>query len=47
MSLCYLVPVITHEPQCIYPKSVEKQLGERQTDNRDLVPQWVLDFGTR
>lgn len=47
VSLCYLVPVITHDPWCIYPRSVEKQIGEHQTDNIDLVPQWVLDFGTR
>jgi hypothetical protein len=46
-SLCHLVPAITVEPECVYPKWVEKQIGEQQTDNIDLVPQWVRDFGTR
>lgn len=45
LSLCQLVPVITHEPTCVYSKNIEKCIGERQTDNLHLVPQTLLDFG--
>jgi hypothetical protein len=45
VSCCYLVPAITHDPECIYSKEVERAMGEKQTENRHLVPQQVLDFG--
>ncbi len=45
LSLCYLVPVITAEPKCLYSKAVEKAIGELQTDNLHLIPQQLQDFG--
>jgi len=45
LSLCYLVPTIVHDPECIYSEEIEKATGELQTDNIHLVPQPVLDFG--
>jgi hypothetical protein len=45
ISCCYLVPAITIDPECIYSREIEQAIGEKQTDNRHLVPQQVLDFG--
>jgi len=45
LSLCHLVPVITHEPCVLYSEAVEEAIGEYQTDNLHLVPQSLQDFG--
>jgi len=45
LSLCYLVPTIATDPQCIYSEEIEKAIGQLQTDNQHLVPHSILDFG--
>ena len=45
LSFNHMAAAITHDPKCVFPKSVEKAIGELQTDNRDLVPRSCLDFG--
>jgi hypothetical protein len=46
LAACPLVPVLGVEPEPRYSKSLEKALGERQTDNRRMVPPGWLNFGT-
>ena len=45
LSRCYLAPVITCEPECEYAKEVERLIGEKQTDNLEMVPPFLRDFG--
>jgi len=45
MGLNYMVPVISHESDCVYPKWVEKAIGERPSEYRNLVPDSCLHFG--
>ena len=44
LSRCYLVPVITCEPECEYTEEIEKLIGEKQTDNLGIVPDVLRDF---
>jgi hypothetical protein len=46
LAACPLVPVLGVEPEPRYSMSLEKALGERQTDNRRMVPPEWLNFGT-
>jgi hypothetical protein len=45
ISLCHLVPAISIDPECIYSKAVEEEIGELQTDNMRLIPNRLLAFG--
>jgi hypothetical protein len=45
LAACPLVPVIDVEPEPRYSRSLEKALGEKQTDNRLMVPPEWLNFG--
>ena len=45
LSRCYLTPVITCEPECECTEEVERLIGEKQTDNLDIVPNVLRDFG--
>ncbi len=45
IAINHMVPVSSHDPECIYPNYVEKALGEGQTDNREFVSERVLNFG--
>lgn len=45
LACCYLVPVITHDPQCLYSEEVEEAIGEKQTSNWEKVPKEMLEFG--
>ncbi len=45
LERCHLVPAITYDPECIYTEDIETYIGEKQTDNLDLIPAAVRDFG--
>ncbi|MBN1567176.1 MAG: hypothetical protein JXA73_04990 [Acidobacteria bacterium] len=45
LAQCQLVPAISVEPEIRYSESVEKAIGEKQTQNRELVPPEWLNFG--
>jgi hypothetical protein len=47
LSLNHMAPVINQDvqPKAIFHRSVEKAIGELQTDNRHLVPRECLNFG--
>ncbi len=45
LATCYLVPIITHDPQCIYSEQVEEAIGEKQTANQHMVPKVIREFG--
>lgn len=45
LSTCQLVPVISVEPESLYPTAVERLIKESPDQNRHLVPREWLDFG--
>lgn len=45
LNTCYLVPVITNDPQCVYSEEIEEAIGEKQTSNWEMVPKEILEFG--
>ena len=45
LSECQIVPAVTIDPEIVYPKSIERAIGESQTKNRKLVPPEWLHFG--
>jgi hypothetical protein len=42
---CHYAPVLTLSPDSAYSESVEKEIGERQTDNLHLIPTSLQNFG--
>jgi hypothetical protein len=45
LAQCQLVPAISVEPEIKYSESIEQAIGEKQTQNRELVPPEWLNFG--
>ncbi|MBN1567784.1 MAG: hypothetical protein JXA73_08040 [Acidobacteria bacterium] len=45
LAMCQMVPAISVEPETKYETSVERAIGESQTQNRELVPMEWLTFG--
>lgn len=45
VSRCHLVPAMRYEPQCLYSEEVEALIGEKQTDNTHLVPNFIRNYG--
>jgi hypothetical protein len=45
LSLNYMAPAIVRKPRCVFSESIEQAIGESQTDNRDMVPEAILEFG--
>jgi hypothetical protein len=43
---CHYVPVLTLSPDSAYSESVEKEIGERQTDNLHLIPPSLQNYGS-
>lgn len=45
LSLNYMAPAIVRKPRCVFSDSIEQAIGESQNDNRDIVPEAILEFG--
>jgi hypothetical protein len=45
LAVCQLVPVISVEPESVYPAAIERAIKESPDQNRHLVPREWLDFG--
>lgn len=45
ISICHLVPAISHDPECVYSRKIEQAIGEPQSANRHLVPPVLAAFG--
>lgn len=45
LAINHMAPALVREPTCVFSKAVERAIGEGQTDNRDLVPPYLLEFG--
>jgi hypothetical protein len=46
LSINHMAPAIIQEPRCLFHKSIEAAIGQKQTDNEHLVPRSCLEFGT-
>jgi hypothetical protein len=49
LSECYFVPVYNDigVAEWRYDKKIEEDMGEPQTANRDLLPDWLLNYGRK
>jgi hypothetical protein len=46
LAINHMAPAVEFEPQCLFSKSIEDAMGEKQTENQDLVPESWRDFGS-
>ena len=49
LSECYFVPVYSEigVAEWMYDKDIEEEMGEPQTAYRDLLPDWLLNYGRK
>jgi hypothetical protein len=45
LAINHMAPAIAFEPKCLFSKSIEEAIGEKQTDKQDLVPESWREFG--